>query len=320
MLLIATDEAGYGPRLGPLVIAGTAWNIPDAVASRDQLLEECFEPLRCPAVLGNGLQVSVDDSKALYKSGDSLDRLHTLVSASLHQCGRFEQQLVPLLRKIAADDVPSIESCQWLCGGDPFHFLSPPETESLRRQWLMRGARQIGLRARVLTAAEFNRGCAASNKADLLSERTIGLIRKLIEQHRQPHQPTEICCDRHGGRKFYGGVLQHVFENGLVRVLSETKDRSSYRIELPEDDGKITVHFAVQGDRFPPVALSSIHAKYLRERFMILLNRYFGQRHDGAEPLKPTAGYPVDADRYLKQIESICQRESITRDRLVRAR
>ena len=25
MLVIATDEAGYGPKLGPLVIAGTVW-------------------------------------------------------------------------------------------------------------------------------------------------------------------------------------------------------------------------------------------------------------------------------------------------------
>ena len=30
--LIGTDEAGYGPNLGPLTIAGTLWAVPDQVA------------------------------------------------------------------------------------------------------------------------------------------------------------------------------------------------------------------------------------------------------------------------------------------------
>ena len=29
--LIGTDEAGYGPNLGPLVISATVWQVPDGV-------------------------------------------------------------------------------------------------------------------------------------------------------------------------------------------------------------------------------------------------------------------------------------------------
>ena len=29
--LIGTDEAGYGPNLGPLVISATVWRVPDGV-------------------------------------------------------------------------------------------------------------------------------------------------------------------------------------------------------------------------------------------------------------------------------------------------
>ena len=33
--LIGTDEAGYGPNLGPLVISATAWEAPDGVGGED---------------------------------------------------------------------------------------------------------------------------------------------------------------------------------------------------------------------------------------------------------------------------------------------
>ncbi len=42
-------------------------------------------------------------------------------------------------------------------------------------------------------------------------------------------------------------------------------------------------------------------AKYLRERLMASINRYW-QSH--VSDLQPTAGYPVDAKRYRSQIES----------------
>ncbi|MBU4400433.1 MAG: hypothetical protein KKE86_13995, partial [Planctomycetes bacterium] len=33
--LVGTDEAGYGPNLGPLVISATAWEVPDGVGNED---------------------------------------------------------------------------------------------------------------------------------------------------------------------------------------------------------------------------------------------------------------------------------------------
>ena len=34
-ILIGTDEAGYGPNLGPLTVAATAWSLPDGVEPQD---------------------------------------------------------------------------------------------------------------------------------------------------------------------------------------------------------------------------------------------------------------------------------------------
>ena len=57
------------------------------------------------------------------------------------------------------------------------------------------------------------------------------------------------------------------------------------------------IRFSKGADRFSfPVAAASILAKYTRELFMKNLNDYWCGRIDG---LKPTAGYPEDAKRFM---------------------
>ena len=38
--LLGTDEAGYGPNLGPLVISASLWEVPEGVRG-DDLYERC---------------------------------------------------------------------------------------------------------------------------------------------------------------------------------------------------------------------------------------------------------------------------------------
>ena len=60
MLLIATDEAGYGPKLGPLIVAASMWRIPTSTATEDDLAER-FSLLREPISIGDS-RVVIDDS------------------------------------------------------------------------------------------------------------------------------------------------------------------------------------------------------------------------------------------------------------------
>ena len=50
--LIGTDEAGYGPNLGPLVISATVWEVPDGVGSED--LYRRLQAVIAPAAERNG--------------------------------------------------------------------------------------------------------------------------------------------------------------------------------------------------------------------------------------------------------------------------
>ena len=45
-ILIGTDEAGYGPNLGPLTVVATAWHLPDGVEPLD-LWDELTSVLTC---------------------------------------------------------------------------------------------------------------------------------------------------------------------------------------------------------------------------------------------------------------------------------
>jgi hypothetical protein len=322
MYLIATDEAGYGPKLGPLVIVATAWRLPDAsptdaspteteVASRFAPLSE---PVRLP-----GLSGVVNDSKSVYRQGDGLSWLHAVASAGLSWCGFPAGNFDELLERVCAQDLPSIRHSPWLSGCDTAAMLDATKTMPLVDHWSSGGIALVGVTARVITAKEFNRQCQQGfNKADLLSHCTLGLIRDHLDSLPNQGTETQARCDRHGGRRYYAGPLLHHFPERQLRIIEEMQQQSRYRLDLGDD--RLDIRFTVKGDRFPPVAFSSLIAKYLRERFMESLNRYFAERCQDPTMFRPTAGYPVDADRFLVQIETIRRREGIDDADLVRSR
>jgi hypothetical protein len=317
VLLIATDEAGYGPKLGPLVIASTAWSVPGEDLTGENL-HALFSPLRAPCDCGQS-KVVVDDSKAVFSQSSGLDTLHAAVSASYHWCGYDERELSEVIPRISASDIASIARAPWLNPSDPIQILDRSITRPLLERWRESGVELIDIRARIITAEAFNSACSrGGNKADLLSESSIGLVRALVDLHGEDEKQIAIYCDRHGGRRYYAGVVQHVFPDAQLQIVAETKQRSVYR--LTTDKSRIDIQFTVKGDSFTPVALSSMHAKYLRERMMQSLNAYFFQRHRKPERLIPTAGYPVDADRFLTDIAPIISQEKIDREKLVRSR
>ena len=325
MLVIATDEAGYGPKLGPLVVAATAWQIPgdgarslpgDPTPSFD--LAQSFESLATP-IDWEGTTVRIDDSKAVYQPGGGISALHAAVSASHHWCGIQGSRLEDVLPQIAPTDQQAIKDTPWLARLRPRNFLAEAQTLPFREVWGVTGIRQLATRVRIVTAARFNETCeAGANKADLLSEATLELVRQLAVRFGSSNDTIAVFCDRLGGRKYYAGVIQRAFDEQVVQVVSETPQRSLYRVPITGAP-PMTIQFTVKGDSFAPVAFSSIHAKYLRERFMESLNDYFAERNQGP-PLRATAGYPTDADRFLNQIRPIIEREEIERSALVRRR
>jgi hypothetical protein len=314
MLVIATDEAGYGPTLGPMVVAGSAWVLqgnPDAVP------DQAFQAYGQPVSLGK-YRLFVADSKAVFKSGGSLFPLRVLAAYTAKICGWNVDGVDDFLQNSHGLDWLDRKNSPWLL---PQNQTSSewPSTEigPLEKAWHTADARLVDCKTTVLTASRFNqiidRGL---NKSDLLGETTLKLVQRLMADQNDPGD-IQIFCDRHGGRRYYAGVLQHFFPSRPPQVITESALLSRYRIET--DKGPATISFTVKGDRFAPVAYSSMIAKWTREELMIRLNHFF-QSHSNNLSLEPTAGYPVDADRFLKQTESIRRELGIADKHLIRCR
>ena len=78
--LIGTDEAGYGPNLGPLTITGTLWQNLSGQTCLYDILNGVIKP--APDRKSDNRLV-VADSKVVYKSSGSIKNLETTVLSFL---------------------------------------------------------------------------------------------------------------------------------------------------------------------------------------------------------------------------------------------
>ncbi len=323
--LVGTDEAGYGPNLGPLVVGGTLWRVPDDVDGEE--LYRRLPNVLTPAQARNVKQAKlvIGDSKSLYKPGGGLAGLERGVFAALAAAERDKSDVVPntwralLARCDSAcgdvlDTLPWYAVCQRSVPVD-----AQPDEISSAQQVLLHALTEskielVAVRARVVFPPAFNeRVQSCGSKGSALSLWTL----ELVEQMLQPIDEGAILiqCDKHGGRNRYAALLQHVFPDHLVEVLEETRQQSAYRWGAA--DRRIEARFIAKGERFLPSALASMFAKYLRELAMLAFNAFWQERIPG---LKPTAGYPVDAKRFRQEIEAQQKQCGITDQMLWRER
>ncbi|MBC7854258.1 MAG: hypothetical protein IAF94_12565, partial [Pirellulaceae bacterium] len=83
--LIGTDEAGYGPNLGPLVVAASAWEVPPGTTA--ETLYERLEKVVTADVSADDGRLPMADSKVLYKAGCGLAVLERSVLSALAVAG-----------------------------------------------------------------------------------------------------------------------------------------------------------------------------------------------------------------------------------------
>ena len=327
-LIIATDEAGYGPKLGPLIIAATAWRVPSVSD-----IEKAFENLSRPVSDDRCGSVFIDDSKKVFKRNPSLaEGQQTMLEVVCRAASHWAALPDPVsayakwLSEVAAEDFDQIATIPWYAAhlirktkqtDAPFRACN----QKIIDHWSALGVKLCGIQARVITASSFNNMVnLGSNKADILTEGTCGLVWQLISKHAGASTEVSVFSDRHGGRAYYGAALQHQFPDSSMRVLQEASKVSKYLLQGSPNCGDIEWSFTVSGDSFPPVAFSSMIAKWLREHAMGQFNEYFQRKLPLGETLIATAGYPSDANRYLADLQRLGLRQGIDDDLLIRKR
>ncbi len=296
--LIGLDEAGYGPNLGPLVVAATVWEIDGDPYRFDPWT--AFDGTVSRSADRTFRTVHIADSKIVHASSTGIDAVERSAAAILQLAGRSVVSLHDLWDGLSGSSLRSNCGEPWFCGDDfPLPLtenaaLAPGVAERWRRQCDATGCRLVDVACAIVPARHFNGALQKSgSKGRVLSATTLELLSRVW-------QPADagsalVLCDKHGGRNRYADLLADAFPDQLPLCLEESTAISRYRLGTGE------VRFQVRSEEHLPVAAASLVAKYLRELCMEAMNRFWTARQPG---LRPTRGYPVDARRYRKEIEA----------------
>ncbi len=310
------DEAGYGPNLGPLVVSAV---VARGSSRRPDVWGDL--PFVRRVVEFQADCLCVDDSKRVMSRHDGLVLSEQTFSALADSLLSFD----------AADKSRRGPRIDWsrfgpdVWGGEEIARWSEPESEPIawtdsrpkplkNRRFVCRRWRVAGSRLVLIGPERFNRLLnETGNKSDvngLVFLELIGWLRTFVP----PGAVVHVTTDRHGGRHFYGALLAQAFPGIWIEKIDETAHASRYRV----DDGRnvFDIAFVVQADGSDGlVALASMVAKLLRERWMERFNAWFARR---VPELRPTAGYPVDAKRFLEDVRHIVRSEKIEIDSIWR--
>ena len=284
-LVVGTDEAGYGPNLGPLVVAATAWEA--AAAPGD--VEPLFEAAAA------GLTGLWGDSKVIHRGGGGFAALERGALAAMLAAGGAAPATWSALLAAAGCET---EPAEWAAAAAALQLPCAAGRdgcaaagERAAAALAAHGLRPVAVRCRVVQPLEFNALLEAGlNKSDILSHATLDLAASLVGL---APGDSVVWCDRHGGRMRYAPLLSRSFAAPLVRVVAETPRVSAYHV----DAAACRVEFTVGGESRLPVAVASMTAKYVRELAMRAFNAWWcGKVPD----LASTAGYPLDAARWRR--------------------
>ena len=336
-VIAGIDEAGYGPRLGPLVVSGVAFEVPDAAAGED--LWSRLAPVVSRSVRDRE-RVAVDDSKRLFSQSGGVRHIErTALAFAASQPPSDDNGLrnplpqanmCPLevpgtskrkrtfrgLLAALAELGEELDAYPWYQGADFAVPLDADPCQIERDADHLRsaaGARFLAVHACPVLVGEFNRLVdSVGTKSATLFMKTARLLALLW--HDWGERGLVVHVDKHGGRDRYDLLLHQTFFGARLKTLAEGHDESVY--EISDGHRRMTVGFYVHGDaRHMPVALASIFSKYLRELFMHRFNAFWAERVPG---LKPTAGYAADATRFLRDIAPACRHLSIDERLLIR--
>jgi hypothetical protein len=314
--LIGMDEAGYGPNLGPMVItvvalrvdaepdAFDAWQSFDGVVTRSSAVagqiqiadsKEVYSPARGLAALERGVQCAL--ALAALEGFDGPPPADITRGGGL--CRSFRQ----LCRRIVVTPEAELMRDPWYQEAD----LPLPRAadlaalQALTSSWRSRcqqcGVALAGIWSDVVPPARFNAlSRMHQSKGRALSWCSMRLLRDIFSRLPINFENAEevlVVADKHGGRNRYLQFLPILCESRFIRSTGESRLGSRYAI------GPVRVWFEARAEQHFPVALASMVSKYLRELSMELFNAFWQARLPG---LTSTAGYPVDARRFRKQI------------------
>lgn len=309
---LGIDEAGLGPILGPICWGGCRWSHPH---EEDQQLWRDLRPL--VSAPGEKGLLQLGDSKALHRGAHRLAKLElqvlTWVSFWLGGLPAKFGTLWTALGGETSDRCPITGASQpsWLLAAfdQRLPLRASAQSIDLGSQALSQRAAEIGLeriqlRSRVLCAPAFNQDmhrirAQGGTKNNFAIYHASALARQLWGKR---NDVQSIIFDKMGGRKSYKSQLGVLWPDTQLEIEEENAQESRYRLLIDGGLRSLCRFVTKSESRFPSVALAACLAKYMRELVMAAFQDHFQRQYP---QIKPTAGYPQDARRFLSELQAL---------------
>jgi len=324
--IIGIDEAGYGPTLGPLIVSAVVFETPQPRLNLWKSLGSVVSQDHRHHSKTGANRLIVCDSKRVYQPSRGIGLLERTVLTFLKQSGIkcwpiSARQLINHLAYRGSAHAPHYYEDANL----EIPLMAVPDDIDkcaliLHAEMARKSIKFHQVVCNIIDVADFNQLIKRGNKADLLFSATAQLIAYIYDSLTRTGDKThhlEFYIGKQGGRTYYRDLLSRLFTGHKVLVIRETQISSSYRIFSPEGS-KCSVRFVRDGETASfTIALASMYAKYLREVLMRMFNRFYQQY---LPELKPTAGYPQDARRFIKDITPLITQLNLQPEIFIRAR
>jgi len=323
-ILAGIDEAGYGPLLGPLVVSGTVFSVPQNLLKADlwQVLQKAVAKDK-KKLAGRLL---VNDSKKAYSRSSGTHHLQRTVMAAIDVLNRNENPVPPLpgttedaVKRLSPPCYQYLAEYPWYqkLGQTALPVLDDISIASgvMERTLSQNGMRLLWMQSRFLEAGHYNQRLdKIKNKSRVLFIELCSLVQHIFQNFHDEDGPAQFLIDRQGGRTQYHSELMKMFPGMELSVLTESDTLSSY--EMTDGKRSMRLHFATEADsKFLPVSLASMASKWVRELLMEELNRYFAGLCPG---IKPTAGYWQDGQRFIAELQKTAVSPNFEPARLIR--
>src|SRR5438105_5021070 len=111
--LIGTDEAGYAPNLGPLVISASVWHVAEPTTGHDLYKQLKGVVCRSMPRRATARRLAIADSKMLYSPALGLQALERGVLAALGLVDRCPDDWLDVWQMLDARAIADLPSMPW---------------------------------------------------------------------------------------------------------------------------------------------------------------------------------------------------------------
>jgi len=312
---VGIDEAGYGPSLGPFVMALTAVGFPQKLNDGDN----CWDLLSPWISRGEGrinskeYRLIVGDSKKINSMTNGLSLLgkpwRTLFNNEIYE----NITINDFLEKIDCIGRGELFQEFWWIADEPVK-LGKIEFSSSDYGVLFPNFKA---RLAVKGVKKFNQMCRENGSKSAVTAHTWTLLVRSFLETLELGESVSVITDKQGGRNRYGGMISDALGKGeWVIPERENANESDYRVLGTSVESRF--RFVPRAESAcPTVALASMLAKHLREESMQVFNKWWLKE---IPELSPTAGYPGDAPRFIEIIRPVANRLGIAMDEIVRVK